>query len=325
MRRYIVVIIGVVVLGVAVMWRPVVSPRLVRFPTAIDRTSHYQGTFVLYVDQQKGVPLTQPVTLPLQIDRHVEGLPAESGAKTALVKETITAHMGPKTVVERNVYAIDRRTMQNVGSPKAYTIAPASVLDRSGTYYLNFEMGVPANGARYLAWKPETGTSYAVTSAILPSDRIDGTRVVGLSGSLAPTPVDGAELAALEAQGFPTHLGSIPLEYLYSTHGTSAVEPRTGAIVSLSGVVEGVSVRALGRTQPVYELRYSQTPASVSSDVRYARDQANRIRLVDVTIPIALAALGVVVVVLGAWLARRRRTPAPVHELAVAESAPRAA
>jgi hypothetical protein len=385
MRRVGVLVLGVVLLAAAVSWRPVVSPRIVKFPGGLNQTSHYQGTVVLSVNQSTDLPLAQALTLPLEIDRHVQSV--TSGAHVAVLHETITAHLGPETVTQDNVYALNRRTMENVADTAAYTIAPTSTLDRAGSYYLTYPMGVPATGAGYRAWKPETGTTYPISSTALPESSIDGTPVVGLTGQLPQTPVDSAETAALAAQGFPTQMTGaqfetvlhadgtdlaaataslagvlttaelatlrtalsqpVPLHYVAYGHGTLAVNPTSGAIVALTGLVDSIGVRpglvglapalavltrhsvnpqvasllgllhtlAAGPAQPVYQLRYSQTPESVTASAAFARSQAHKIRLATVTIPFAIGIAGLLVTAAGVFLVLRRRPTAQVHDL----------
>lgn len=393
MRRFLVLIVGLVLVSVAIGWRPVVTPKLVKFPTALNQTTHYQGTFVLSVDQSTGLPLAKPLSLPLTIDRHVQSV--SSGAHVAVLRETITAHPGPQTVTQTNVYALNRRTMANVASSGAFTISPTLAVNRTGTFYLTLPMGLASSGAHYRLWKPETATSYQVSSTALPATTIGGAHVVGFVGQLPPTPVDPPEQAALAAQGFPADLTSaqfgavlrsaginvasatsalakvltatematvgatlsrpVPLEYLSYGQGNLAVEPKSGVIVSASGVVDAMAVRPvltglapalavleahssdpavaallgpLGRlaaapAQTVYEMRYDQTPSSVAAQAAYARSQAHKIELATVTMPLGVGAVGVVIAAAGLILVlRRRTTPSPVHQLPLVDEYP---
>lgn len=379
-------IVAVVFLAVGLLWHPVVEPQIVRFPAGLTRTYHYQGSIVVFADQTTGAPLAQPLTLPLQIDRRLVG--TDTGAHVALVKETDTITAGPITQTVENVFAIDRRNFKNVADPKAYTFTPANVVDRSGTYRLTYPMGVKSKGARYQIFKPETGTAYTAVDASPSTGTVSGTHVVFLNAQLANTPVALYEQAALAARGFPTELtpqqlaaqlkalgidlnqvtaqlarilspsemsilagalaSPVPLQYLSGFRGSVAVEPRTGQIVRVAGVVDGIYVqpnlRALAPVlgvltahagdptvasllttfsrvsaapaQPVYELRYSQTPASVAGAASDARSRARQLRLATVILPRGLIGLGVLTLVVGGLLAWRRRQPGVVHGMA---------
>jgi hypothetical protein len=381
MRRLIGLIVGLVLVGAAVVWRPVVVPKVVKFPAAVNLTTHYQGTFVAFADQRTGLPLAHPLVAPLTIDRVIKGLPSQTGAHTALVQEAVTAHLGNQTVTQSNVYALDRRSMKNVADPKAYTFGPNTVIDRGGTVYLNLPMNTPSRGASYQAWKPETGTAYPLVSASPATLVVGRLNTVNLVGTLPPTPVGAYDETALRAQGLPSSLSAaqvavvlqsvginvpqaaaalsrvlspsemvtvaaamnapVPLQYLQYGSGNIAVDPTSGVIVRFSNVVDGVQARPvltgldpalavlrrhagdpavaslLGSLaklaalppQHVFEMRYSQTPASVTSMASYARSQDRQIRLASYTIPVGLLGLGIVVLAVDLVFVWRHRHP----------------
>jgi hypothetical protein len=193
--------------GVAALWQPVVVPQIVKLPDDVDRTDTYTGTFVTYLDASTGATLATPLEVPLTIDRHVVTVPGGTGADVALLHETATAHMGDRSVVQESVYAVDRRTMQNVADPRAWTFTPDNVVDRTGTYYVTLPMDLAATGQQLRIWKPEAGTSYEVATANPATGQAGGTDVVLLRGNIpTPLPVASYELAALEAQGLPMEL-----------------------------------------------------------------------------------------------------------------------
>ena len=82
--------VGVVLVAAAVIWRSFAVPALVKFPTDVDQNPRYEGTFVLFVDPATAAPLDEPTTAGLAVNRHIEALPAESGAHDVVVRETIT-------------------------------------------------------------------------------------------------------------------------------------------------------------------------------------------------------------------------------------------
>jgi hypothetical protein len=220
----------------------------------------------------------------------------------------------------------------------------------------------------------------APTSAT-PS-KLDGQGVVWFRGTLKMTPAPAYERAGLAARGLPmsltptevegqlaaagvsiTHLGAalapvltpsqlktllavlskpVALQYFIFGSGELAAEPRTGTIVKLQNVIDGVAAKAdpapmrtivsvLDRhlavpgvpaavaaissvesapPAPVYELRYTETPAAVATSVTLARNQIGQINVATRDIPIGLGVLGLILVGLatlgGAF--RRRRT-----------------
>lgn len=247
----------------------------------------------------------------------------------------------------------------------------------------------PETGTTY-ALSPLAGSA-------VPS-RLFGMKVIWFRGTLPMTPVAGYERASLARRGLPLTIPvsqveaelaaagvSVPklsqtllpvlspaelktvsrilgtpvrLRYYSFGHGLLAGEPRTGAIIALRDVVDGIAVApvptainslatvlshhtaqpgvpaaiaALHRLvaappRPVYELTYSQTPASVLQMTKTTNSQLGQISLATVWIPVGLAAAGAVLVLLGAVLVWRRRTPPGRTAEAVGEpSEPRAA
>jgi len=212
---------------------------------------------------------------------------------------------------------------------------------------------------------------------------VDGLRVAWFSGVLPMTPVAPYERTALARRGLPMTLSPSQVEAQLATAGVSvaalsagllpvlspaetsevsavlgrpvalhyfafgsglvAAQTRTGAIVALRGVTDGIAVQpdttglrtlvavlarhqsvsgvpaalAVLRTmaaeppQPVYELLYTQTPASVASVVATTQSELRQITLVTAVLPIAGGALGVALVLLAVAVSRRRHPAAP--------------
>jgi hypothetical protein len=375
--------LGVVVLGLAALWTPVAVPAIVKFPTTTNVYVAYSGSLVTYVDAATGATLSHPVSVKLTVDRHMQALPAESSSTEALVKETITARAGATDTTETNVYALDRRTMQAVSDPRAFTFQPGNVPNRHASYYVTLPMGLGSTTALPI-WKPESGTTYLLHRVVTPTSATPGTlagvSVMWFDGTLPMTPAPAYERTALAARGLPmsltpaevsaqlaaagvsvSRLGTalapvltpsesrtllgvldspLPLQYFIFGSGELAAEPRTGAIVKLQDVVDGVAARpdpspmhavtailarhlavpgvrdamaaidhiASAPPQPVYELRYTETPASVASTVTLARNQVGQIELATRDLPIGLGVLGLLLIGPAVvQLARRRR------------------
>jgi len=199
--------VGVVLFAAAALWHPVIEPRVVKLPDNVDRTDTYTGTFTTYLDAATGATLATPLETPLTIDRHVVTVPNSTTAEITLLHETATAHMGDRSVVQESVYAVNRRTMQNVADPRAWTFTPDNVIDRTGTYYVTLPMDLASSGVSLHIWKPEAGTSYEIASTSPATGQAGGTGVVNLKGNIpAPLPVASYELSALQAQGLPMEL-----------------------------------------------------------------------------------------------------------------------
>lgn len=219
---------------------------------------------------------------------------------------------------------------------------------------------------------------------------VDGLRVAWFSGKLPMTPVAPYERRALAARGLPmtmspaqveTRLSDLgvsvpaliatlapvlspaetakvaavlgrPVTLRYSAYGSGlvAAETRTGTIIELKDVVDGIAVApdttglrtvlgvlqahqsvpgvpaavsaleelASAPPQEVYELRYGQTPASVSTVVATAKSQLGQVTLVEDVIPALAGVLGLVLITLGLVFLRRR----PPASIAPADEVP---
>ena len=145
---------------------------------------------------------------------------------------------------------------------------------------------------------------------------------------------------------------STPIQLKYYSFGTGLVgtEPTTGAIIDLRNVVDGIAVapntsglkvlvgvlsqhtavpgvpaaltalRQLAGAPPqrVYELRYTETPASVTSMVNTANSQLNQISIVTGYIPWTAVGLGGLLLIGGVVLWFFGRRP-PGHEARAGE------
>jgi len=226
---------------------------------------------------------------------------------------------------------------------------------------------------------------------------LDGQSVVWFAGTLKMTPAPAYERASLAARGLPMSLTPaavqarlaaagvsvsrlstallpvltkaevgtllavlskpVALQYFIFGSGQLAAEPRTGTIVKLQGIVDGVAaksdpapmqtvvailnrhlnvpgvrqaVAAIGRLeaappQPIYELRYTETPAAVASSVTLARNQIGQINLATRDLPIGLGILGLLLLspaVVGIVRRRRRTAGSPGSGRSVHDSFP---
>ncbi|MGO9560905.1 MAG: porin PorA family protein [Acidimicrobiales bacterium] len=207
---------------------------------------------------------------------------------------------------------------------------------------------------------------------------LDGLKVLWFSGTLPITPVAPYERTSLAARGLPMTISPASIEAKLSADGISvptltkaltpllsaaqlravgavlstpvalnyyafgtglvAAEPRTGAIIDLRNVIDGIAVApatgglhtlisimakhttvagvpaalavlrrlAVAPPQPVYELQYNQAPASVAGMVNTAKSQLRQIAIVTYYIPIAMVVIGLALIAAG-FTRRTRR------------------
>ncbi len=182
---------------VAVLWWTFAVPTLVKYPTDLDVTPRYAGTFTLFVNPATAAP-TRPTSVPLNIERHIRALTDQSGSSRVVVQETISQQAGDLVnVTQTNVYVMDRRTMKNLVDNRAYAFEPANVVDRSGAYRLNLPFDTNADST-YEIYKNETGTTYELRGdTTTPVTNEAGLHLHNFTASVRDVPIDPAYLAEL--------------------------------------------------------------------------------------------------------------------------------
>jgi hypothetical protein len=266
--RRVIFAVGVVLLVAAALWRPAAVPQFVKFPSDLDETTHYGGSFTLHVDAATGDPLPEPVNLPLEIDRRVRTLPG-GGADTVVVEEAVTYRIADTAQQERHHYVIDRRSMQHRDDERSWSFSPENRISPAGTYRVTLPLGVSAEG-RYRIWENEPGRSFwMVRDPARARVRQNGLSLIGLQEVWDGVPVAPYYRSEIEKQGFPLELTfpqlvtrlsaggvdvegalaalppaddpvvaaardrSLPLRFFRDNDGHALVEPRTGMIVEL--------------------------------------------------------------------------------------------
>ncbi len=375
-----VIVLGALFVAAAPVWRAWAVPALVRFPTNVDLRPRYEGNFTVYVDPATAAPLAAPSTKPLVVNREIQTIPGQSTTGRVVVRETIAYDVpGLAPASQVHQYVMDRRSFANVADQRAWAFDSSNPLNRAGAYWVSLPMSSPA-AASVSMFKDETATTFAaipagaeekvdgmrlvaydaratavpLSEAYLRSlDKVVPLPRALLFDQLKPAlvaagvPVDAA-LAALVKVATPADLNAlvqltkqpIPLQYVDTFSGRTFVEPRTGAIVDASSVVERVSARPsagalppllaiLGRYQsqpaaaeaitalqglatkpiPVFEYRYAQTDQSVSDVASWVHTQRNDIKMAEQTVPFVLVGVGTLLIVGGgvALIVRRRR------------------
>lgn len=197
--RKIAVIGAVVALVVAVAWELVAIPALVKYPNNLDAKAGYEGIFSAMVNPTDGTLLATPVKMTLTVDRRVQSVKKQTGARRVLVKETIDQHIGGPLLhaVQVNTYVMDRRSLKNVSDPRATAFSASNAVNRAGAYRVNMPFGLKQNGT-YRIYENDVNASYPMTSdKARPTEKLQGLKLLRFVGSLGYTPVTPAYLAEL--------------------------------------------------------------------------------------------------------------------------------
>jgi Porin PorA len=312
-------------------------------------------------------PRTLPLTVTRHIDARGS---ESSFSEVLVAETIEIDAGGEFVSTQENHYVMDRRSIENVADDRAFAFSPENALDRAPAFRVNFPFGTdekdypvykneigdsytvtpdPAEPrgevegidvinfvasagplpitAAYIAFLSETvplPESLTITqlTPLLASVGID---VPGTLAALGPViaPEDLEALSSLAAE-------PIDLVYLVTFSGQDSVEPKTGGIVEVRGVVETISATAapdalppitdiLGRYPevpeaqealdgltllaespiPLFRNEFSQTAESVTDIAGEVKDQKDLVTLAERTVPLVLAGLGVLCGVIG--------------------------
>jgi DUF3068 family protein len=200
-RRFptIVLAISAGFVAAALLWWAFAVPALVKYPTDLDVTARYEGTFTLFVDATTTAPLATPLQVPLHIERHIRSLGNESSSSRVVVEATITQKAGDLVdATQTNAYVMDRRTLQNVADDRAYAFDPSNVVDRSGSYRLNLPFDTSSRPT-YPIYKNEIAATYEMhRNTTTPASNAAGLHLRNFTGSATEVPLDDAYLAQLK-------------------------------------------------------------------------------------------------------------------------------
>lgn len=273
------VLLGVMLLVGALLWRVVAVPALVRYPLDLHAQAVAKGTFTLYLDPAKATPLPEPTKLPLTIHRSLKVDGKASSGSRAVVRETDAQDIGGMKSQFVQQYVIDRRTLRDVDDPRAFAYDPKNRVDRSPAYAINLDFGV--DEGTYSVWKNEVDRPYRFR--VTGSDQVHGVTVERLHGTLRGAALSATYVDELGAIGLPKSLTldqarpqleaagirveelattvlpklspedtdavlaftrkNVPLRYTLDVDTRFGVEKKTGAIVDLQRIDQTVKAQ----------------------------------------------------------------------------------
>ena len=210
MRRssIVLLIIGVVLIVGAVVWRLVAPSVLVKYPPS-DLNSkapaaHATGKFTLFLvpsplppqTPQTYTPAPNGLAFDLDIQRSLHSV--SNNGSNATIGEDDNNTIGPFPKQDfKQQYVMDRNSLKSVQSDQSWAYSPQSVVNRSPNYTINlpFDTG----DGPYNIWKNETGSAYAFNKE--GESSVNGTTVFNFHGSLTNAPVQDYYIDQLAAAG----------------------------------------------------------------------------------------------------------------------------
>lgn len=313
------IIIGLVVVALAPIWKWGVGPTLIKLPDDIDSTSIYEGVLTLNVvpDTMTVLPPDMAIKVPLTITRKNVSQPEISDGSTAIVKETGVAKGpgGEDFLSYTKQYALDRKTGKNVTSDKAdvrnrtdYSIMLGFFPDDSNKKIWNDDV-MKAGEAKFV--KRSTLDGLDVKDNEVNVYHASGEDLVKAPPLGLPEKLSGADIKKiLNNPGLPLNDAEMyPIPYSKATDATIMVDRKVGQIVSVD-MEEIYSVDAsqfgMGKMQ-LAKLKYTQTPESVQASVDSAAENHGLLAAVQIWIPLGLLILGLVILIIGVALFARTK------------------
>ncbi len=184
--------------------------------------------------------------------------------------------------------------------------------------------------------------SQGIPKFLTPAQAATQLKALGADPALLQAAVLPALAADDRAAATAILAQNVPLKYTLDVDTKFLVEPKTGAIVGLDRInqtlyaspdIQGISriqtilnkpayaknavvqsaAQLIGKlvksppTSKVFNIDYSQVPASEADIAKFAKGRADKITLAKVTLPLAIGGVGIVVVLIGLGLGLRRR------------------
>ena len=323
----VILIIGLVILILAPIWKWGVVGAVVKVPDTIDVTSVYDGVLSLNVDPTSLslLPPELTVKVPLSIVRRDVSQPSKSSSSVAVIKETTKA-VGPRVGPFINTtmyYALDRKTSMNVADHGAdanrkglYPILPIGV--KKQTYQMWSDDLGRTGPAKFVKTTKVTGLTTPATECFVflatgPAEptinpplglpkSLTGAQIKALAASMPG--VNPASLAGL------SDTAQYPITYMKKTTATLVAEPRTGSIVSIPSNTDEYSIdaSALGLgTIKLASIHFEQIAENVAKVMDETAENFALLKMVGLYIPLVLLILGVILTAIGGiWFARKK-------------------
>jgi hypothetical protein len=307
------VIIGLVLVLIAPVWKWGIVPTVVKIPDNIDSTLIYEGVLTLNVDPSSMSPLPpgMEVKIPLTITRKDVSDKAKGDDEVAVIKETMVAKGpgGADFQTYTKYYALDRKTAKNVPGHnsdvdrKDYSLLLGFDVQKDGSYAF-WDDDVEKSGAlEYVKTVKMDGFDYNGIETLEWKGTSEPEKTVEPPLGL-PSKISGAQIkAVLNNPSLPlSDTEMFPIDYLKKTSGEFRVDQKTGSIfdVILNKEEYFVDATAMGMGElKLATLTYSQTPENVKQNLDVAAKSYMLLNTVQIYFPLIMLILGGIFLIIG--------------------------
>jgi hypothetical protein len=323
-------IVGVILIVLAVLGRYLIAPIVTKLPADTDTSLQYSGKATMLDSKALAsgdIAHALQADIPVTADRRIQV--TDTDGDTAIVKDSLTLHVGGQSQPSSHLYALDRTSLEGVAGPDGTSVEPSK-----GALSSAFPIGPKSSSSEYTYYDAATraivpvrytgtakrhGRSTNVYKFDVAGPVKDPALLTALPKALPKALVAGlAPLlpAAVRDQFTPATVAAlpalIPLTYTDTTKIVAYVDKQTGVAIEQTISQKIIANAALG-TAPVPLLPASAvdlavTSASSDSLADKARSAGRLLILVRTGVPVALLVIGVLLIVVAVL---RRKKPGP--------------
>jgi hypothetical protein len=303
--------VGAFVLAAALCVRLFLAPALVKLPLDQKADPVAIGSNVDFFNQGE---LTQERGLDVTVNQHVQGDPTADGVGSDVAVwnfgSVTTDKDGLKLDVSTYAVCLDRHTAEAVDCPSQQVNDDKSATIKGLT--LTFPFGTEQRDYDLF----NTATGKAFPAKFKDVEKLNGLEVYRFVQTVPKTvlrsaQVPGALVGSTEA--------TVTADAVYSNERTMWVEPTSGVIVTAEEHPKAELRGPDGEAGPVLlGGDFAGNKQTIADGVKRAEDFRGQITLIQKTLPLSLAALGLVLVAVGLFLVLRARGTAGTYAEATA-------
>jgi hypothetical protein len=293
--------LGTFLIAVAVLLPTYVSGQVVKFPLSEYETATLAGTGMTYFSPSK---LTEETNVSMRATYTIKGDATAGNSSTAVWNEFSYVYDATNNLTDSYTtrrFAFDRRTAQLVDCCGANVNGDTGIR-QTGTLGYVFPIGTQKKNYDVF----DTSLNKPVPFIYSGTADTSGIQTYVFKETVAPT-----QISTLSVPGsfVGINQATVTLPEFYQIHLIYYVDPETGALVNVNEDQEQTLRNpSTGQTALVlFDGDLVATPATVAAVIKLDTKGRNELSLLNTTLPLVVGIVGVIALIAGIFLARRRR------------------